>query len=202
VSSTNKKFGRLTIREEVSPDKFLCDCTCGNELVVWRSQLACDVQRHCGLCVPPKTTKPSFYGGHKRYIKTHDGRRRVFATREYYSWSNMIARCGMETHHAFSDYGGRGIRVCERWREPNGQGFKNFLFDMGPRPVDKTLDRKNPQGHYCPDNCQWADWDVQGRNKRIHLWPEGGPEKMPNVDSIREMEARIAEEFELEGMPY
>lgn len=200
MSFRSGRFGKLTVVQEVSPDILECTCACGNLLHVWRSQLASGVERDCGMCVPPKTT--TIYAGHKRYIKTRDGRRRTLATREYYSWSNMISRCRLKTHHAFADYGGRGIRVCGRWREPNGQGFKNFLFDMGPRPVGKTLDRKNPQGHYEPMNCQWADWDVQGRNKRMHLWPEGGPEKMPKVESIREMETRIAEDWEAMYAPY
>jgi hypothetical protein len=118
------------------------------------------------------------------------------ASNEFHSWANMVARCTRETHHAWADYGGRNIRVCERWRLPNGRGLKNFIDDMGPRPVGKTLDRKNPQGHYCPDNCQWADKDTQGRNRRCVLWPKGGKVKMPSVESVRAMEARIAADFD------
>ncbi len=191
MSFANGKFGRLTIRKEICPNVFVCDCACGNEVEVWRSLLAGNIQRDCG-CVRPRTS----VHGHTRTVRTRDGRTLSRKSREYYSWSNMVGRCYNENHHAFADYGGRGIRVCERWLpDGTGQGFKNFLADMGPRPLDKTLDRKNPQGHYCPDNCQWADWDAQGRNKRLHLWPEDGPEKMPPVESCREMEARIRADF-------
>ena len=72
----------------------------------------------------------------------------------------------------------------------------NFLRDMGPRPVGKTLDRINPQGHYEPTNTRWATPEVQGRSKRIHLWPAGGPERMPPVESIRETEARIQQDWD------
>jgi hypothetical protein len=101
----------------------------------------------------------------------------------------MHGRCFCKSHVAYEIYGGRGIRVCERWRGP--EGFKNFLDDMGPRPNGKTLDRINPQGHYSPLNCRWADKDIQTQNQRRFRWPEGGEEKMPRIESVREMEKRL-----------
>lgn len=82
-------------------------------------------------------------------------------SRTYVSWSRMKQRCQYAKHHIFHDYGGRGIRVCERWQE-----FKNFLADMGERPDGKTLDRKDVDGNYEPGNCRWATRLEQERNKR------------------------------------
>lgn len=74
----------------------------------------------------------------------------------------MKDRCSNPRHHAFSDYGGRGIRVCERWSV-----FENFLADMGERPVGTSLDRIDPNGDYEPPNCRWADKYEQRNNQRL-----------------------------------
>jgi hypothetical protein len=102
----------------------------------------------------------------------------------------MKERCYGKTRPEYSDYGGRGIRVCERWLLKDGQGFHNFLADMGPRPQGMTLDRINPQGHYEPTNCRWATAKVQRENQGRMIWIHEEP---PQVEAIKEMEARIAE---------
>jgi hypothetical protein len=78
----------------------------------------------------------------------------------------MRGRCYYPSHSSYPNYGGRGIKVCDRWRESNGQGFLNFLSDMGERPKGTTLDRIDVDGNYEPDNCRWATHSDQGRNKR------------------------------------
>jgi hypothetical protein len=85
----------------------------------------------------------------------------------------MKQRCLYPSCSHYSEYGGRGIEVCSRWRALNGVGFHNFITDMGPRPVGKTLDRKNPNGHYEPSNCRWADSEMQGLNRRYVLEAKG-----------------------------
>jgi hypothetical protein len=81
-------------------------------------------------------------------------------TPEYSAWCNMRYRCNTETNHAFARYGGRGISVCDRWNS-----FENFLTDLGPRPTEKhTLERRNNDGNYEPDNCCWATRKAQNRN--------------------------------------
>lgn len=74
----------------------------------------------------------------------------------------MVQRCTDANHDDFARYGGRGIKVCKRWRE----SFEHFLADMGERPLGMTLDRKKSSGDYTPENCKWATATEQQRNRR------------------------------------
>lgn len=85
-------------------------------------------------------------------------------TRTYISYRAMLERCTRQTNHNFKYYGARGITVCKRWQGP--QGFINFLNDMGERPQDLTLDRKNVNGNYTPHNCKWSTAREQRLNQR------------------------------------
>jgi hypothetical protein len=83
-------------------------------------------------------------------------------TRLYKVWAGMCERCHNQNHSGYGTYGGRGIYVCEAWKED----FSAFLRDMGERPPGASLDRINNDGPYSPDNCRWATSTEQGRNKR------------------------------------
>ena len=81
---------------------------------------------------------------------------------EYRAWAALRNRCSNPNHDAYKNYGGRGIKVCERWND-----FLAFLEDMGPRPSPKhSIDRINNDGNYEPDNCRWATRSEQCRNMR------------------------------------
>jgi len=82
----------------------------------------------------------------------------------YGTWTSMLSRCYNPNHHAFDHYGGRGIRVCQRWRN----SFIKFAQDMGDRPDGFTLDRVDNGKGYSPKNCRWASKQTQAQNRRQH----------------------------------
>lgn len=89
---------------------------------------------------------------------------------EFIAWCNMRYRCQKPDHPQYPNYGGRGIRVCERWLS-----FKNFMDDMGFKPSNgHSLDRIDVNGHYEPGNCRWATVTQQNRNQRARHYNKSG----------------------------
>ncbi len=97
---------------------------------------------------------------------------------EHDVWRNMIHRCHNKKDSAYKNYGGRGIFVCERWRN----SFQSFLEDMGPRPPGYSVERINNNGPYAPENCKWATRAEQSRNRRNNVWIVAGGKKQVITD--------------------
>ena len=93
-----------------------------------------------------------------QFLKKHGD----YGSAEYRCWSHMKARCGNPKHRQFKHYGGRGISVCDRWMD-----YDNFLSDMGRRPTpEHSLDRRENDKGYTPENCRWSTRVEQNRNNR------------------------------------
>ena len=96
---------------------------------------------------------------------THGHSRGGVLSSEYVSWYNMITRCTSENYNEYEHYGGRGIKVCDRWL----YSFENFLLDMGLKPTwDHSTERVDVNGDYTPENCVWATRTEQLRNKQLY----------------------------------
>ena len=147
----NKKFEMLTVIRYADPfssEYFICRCECGTEKRIRVYPLLNKTTRSCG-CLRRN--------GVAAKNRTHG----LAGTPAHRSWKAMLTRCTNSKNHKFPSYGGRGIKICDRWMK-----FENFYADMGDRPQGTTLDRIDVDGDYTPDNCQWATADQQRFNKR------------------------------------
>lgn len=152
---TGQVFGRLTVLKRDSfangKTRWLCRCECGQSTVVIGQLLRNGKTRSCGCLradrAAERATKHGGYVGRK-------------PTRTMRIWKNMIQRTSNPNCPMYARYGGAGIGVCETW-----QAFEGFVADMGEAPEGLTLERIDNRRGYGPDNCKWATYAEQNRNK-------------------------------------
>lgn len=137
-------YGRLTVLANLGYENgrssWYCQCSCGWFKITDSKSLNTGATSSCG-CVRIK------HG--------------LTATPLHKVWGSMRERCNNPKAKSYPHYGGRGIKVCPRWND-----FELFLSDMGPRPLGKSIERRNNDGDYEPDNCYWADDSQQQQNTR------------------------------------
>jgi len=173
-----KKYGRLLVISE-SPHaknqgtRWLCMCECGNETIVYGNFLKRGLTKSCGCLHKEIAAK----------VNTIHGNSGKETTPEYTCWLAIKSRCYNENNPAYNNYGGRGIKVCDRWLE----SFENFYKDVGDRPTAKhSLDRyPNVNGDYEPNNVRWATEQQQQGNRRNNKWLEYNGKKMILQDWAR-----------------
>lgn len=152
----SKRFGRLIVENKAAlrssngTVRWNCVCDCGNKTTVNSSHLVAGYTVSCG-CL-------------QREAVTRHG---LSDIPEYNVWNGMIQRCTNTNDKRFSDYGGRGITVCDRWLN----SIHNFIEDMGFRPSsDHSIDRKENDKGYYKDNCHWATCQEQSNNRRSNIF--------------------------------
>lgn len=142
---TGKKFGHLTAIRYLGKSKWLCSCSCGGQAICLACNLKSGNSTSCG-CIALKNRRT--------HGMSHEP--------EYRIWIAMKSRCQNPDDASYYSYGGRGIKVCERWTD----SFINFFFDMGKRPKGYEIDRMDNEDNYCPKNCRWVPKNTNLNNRR------------------------------------
>ena len=164
---SNQKYGRLTTLKEVEPyispggdyktRKYLCKCDCGSEVSVMITSLRSGNTQSCGCINSERITKQNkeraIYGGYSQ-------------NKHFSRWKGMIERCYYSKHKDYHNYGGRGITVCEEWRE-HPKGFIEWIEKESNYKKGLSLDRIDRDGNYEPDNCKFSTATDQVLNRNI-----------------------------------
>lgn len=158
IDLTDHSFGQWLVLERAHNNlngatQWWCQCICGTRRIVVAGNLASGQSLSCGCYKEEKNTQR---------LRTHG----QAYTSEYRIWAKMKERCYNPHSNRFKSYGGRGITVCEAWRT----SFEAFYQDMGPRPSPHhSLERRNNNASYTPENTYWTTPDIQARNTRRNI---------------------------------
>jgi hypothetical protein len=163
------RFGKLIVTGRAQTlckrARWDCLCDCGAATTTLAKYLLCGDTTSCG-CRKREALVES------RIVHSNAG------SLTYWVWGSMVQRCSNPKNKAYKDYGGRGIKVCDRWRE-----FAKFFEDMGEKPDDMTLDRKDNDGDYTLHNCRWSSATEQNNNRRNSIYIDGVPLKKWAADN-------------------
>lgn len=163
---TGQRFGKLVARSIVGQDKhknviWLCDCDCGRTHEVVSRALVNGSVKSCG-CI-----------GHGEFRNKRHEKHGGSNERLYRVWGCMLNRCYDSNRSEYQNYGGRGIEVCDEWRNSYAT-FRSWAYSNGYDPSlsgrDCSLDRIDTNGNYEPSNCRWVTMLEQSRNKRETVW--------------------------------
>lgn len=170
VDLSGKKFGRWKVLDEIKRVNGIihwkCECECGVKRFVNRNALTRKKSQSCGCLNREIARDVNIIHGHVIGVRS-DGKK---ATKEYTAWQSIKQRCYGKNQINYYRYGGRGIKMCDRWRS----SFINFYRDMGDCPKGYSFGRINNDGHYEPNNCRWES-DYQQRinrsdNRHFVMW--------------------------------
>lgn len=174
---TGMRFGKLVAQHRVAVKEgrwmWLLLCDCGAEVIAAASEVKRGNSTQCKSCRRNSIAKTLTIHGHSGTKGQSP---------EYRTWREIKRRCCNFRNKAYARYGGRGIKVCERWLH----SFENFFADMGPRPPCHSIDRINNDGNYEPGNCRWATILEQNRNKSTTRRILIGGQSILLVDAAKE----------------